>query len=669
MRKTIIILLMTIASTLATTASALAMTSNNGWKAYMSYHTPEETARGGKMIYVLASGNLYTYNTADNEVRTYDKTNMLSDCGIAHIAWCAHVGRLVIVYNNQNIDLMDAEHDEVVNVPDFYLKTMTDDKTVNSIYISEHYAYLATAFGILKLNVKNAEISDTYNLQANVAYTYIEGNYLYAAERDRGLYRASMSSNMADPTNWQRVGDFSERSFGSDAETLEQIKDIHPDGPQYNNFAAMRFVQGGLYTVGGGYTVANDFYRPGCVQVLKDDEWHIYERNFADKTGGEYFLDINGIDVDPQDTSHVFACGRTGIFEFKSGRFLKHYSYDNSLLASTFSTDKGYVVVHDVKFDNEHRLWCLNSINLNQNILRMDPDGTWHSFHKEQLDGLTNLTNLLFDSRQLIWFVNNSWQNTGLFCYQPQTDAMNAYQSFVNQDGTSVNVEYVHCVAEDNENYIWIGTNVGPLRLSADQITASQPIFEQVKVPRNDGTNFADYLLDGVDVSCIAIDGAGRHWFGTNGMGIYLISADNMEQIAHFTATNSPLLSDNIESMVIDRTTGTIYIGTNKGLCSYNSGATEPVDEMNKDVTYAYPNPVRPGYTGPITITGLTYNADIKIVTASGTLVAQGRSNGGTFEWDGCDLHGHRVASGVYMVQTATADGSKGTVCKIAVVN
>ena len=90
---------------------------------------------------------------------------------------------------------------------------------------------------------------------------------------------------------------------------------------------------------------------------------------------------------------------------------------------------------------------------------------------------------------------------------------------------------------------------------------------------------------------------------------------------------------------------------------------------MNKDVTYAYPNPVRPDYTGPITIVGLTYNADVKIVTANGTLVAQGRSNGGTFEWDGCDTRGRRVASGVYMVQTATADGSKGTVCKIAVVN
>ena len=90
---------------------------------------------------------------------------------------------------------------------------------------------------------------------------------------------------------------------------------------------------------------------------------------------------------------------------------------------------------------------------------------------------------------------------------------------------------------------------------------------------------------------------------------------------------------------------------------------------MDKDNVYAYPNPVRPDWNGPITITGLTYNADVKIVTSNGVLVNEGRSTGGSYTWDGNDQKGHRVASGVYMVQTATADGKKGTVCKIAIVN
>ena len=89
---------------------------------------------------------------------------------------------------------------------------------------------------------------------------------------------------------------------------------------------------------------------------------------------------------------------------------------------------------------------------------------------------------------------------------------------------------------------------------------------------------------------------------------------------------------------------------------------------MTKDNVWAYPNPVEPSYTGPITITGLTYDADVKILASNGALIAEGRSNGGTFVWDGCDKKGRRVASGVYMVATAMSDGSKGTVCKIAII-
>ena len=90
---------------------------------------------------------------------------------------------------------------------------------------------------------------------------------------------------------------------------------------------------------------------------------------------------------------------------------------------------------------------------------------------------------------------------------------------------------------------------------------------------------------------------------------------------------------------------------------------------MDKDNVWAYPNPVTPDYTSLITVTGLTYDADVKITSSNGALIAEGRSNGGQFTWDGCDKKGRRVASGIYMVVTATKDGKKGTVCKIAVIN
>jgi ligand-binding sensor domain-containing protein len=325
-----------------------------------------------------------------------------------------------------------------------------------------------------------------------------------------------------------------------------------------------------------------------------------------------------------------------------------------------------------IKFDKQGNLWCLNSQSPGVSLLEYTKEGEWKTFNLPETMSGTNslgmLENLFFDSRGLLWFVNNHSGTPALFCFNTTTEEIKAWKSFINEDGTKVALVNVRCITEDKSNNIWIGTNLGPLMIPANTNPSTIEEFIQVKVPRNDGTNFADYLLDGIDIKCIAIDGGNRKWFGTNENGLYLISADNMEQIQHFTNLDSDILSNNIESLAINNTTGEVFIGTDKGLCSYMSDATQTFDEMTKDNVYAYPNPVRPEYNGLITITGLTYNADVKIVTSNGALVAEGKSNGGTFTWNGCDKKGKRVASGVYMVETATEEGKKGVVCKIAIV-
>ena len=274
-----------------------------------------------------------------------------------------------------------------------------------------------------------------------------------------------------------------------------------------------------------------------------------------------------------------------------------------------------------------------------------------------------NITSFYQDSESELWI--GSWEE-GLF--RVKADGTIENFKYNAKDPHSLSSNFVRACCEDNLGNIWIGTDVGPLMLPASQIGTDDDTFTQVKIPRNDGTNLADYLLSNVPISAIYVDGAGRKWFGTSGNGVYLISADNIQQLQHFTSSNSNLLSDDVESITANEQTGEVFFGTSAGLCSYMADATKPSEKMTKDNVYAYPNPVKPDYTGLITVTGLTLNADVKIVTSNGTLVAQGRSNGGTFTWDGCDAKGKRVASGIYMVETATEDGGKGTVCKIAVI-
>ena len=645
------------------------------WKAYMAYHDIKEIEKGGNILYVLASDNLYSYNTNDQSIQTYDKANTLSDCGISHIAWCQGAKSLVILYSNNNIDILD-QSDNITNLSDYYNKSMTENKTIYSIDINGQYAYLSTGFGIVIVNVSKAEITNTYNLGFRVDYSYVENNYIYAASSTNGLYRGLMTDNLLDKSNWSRVGDYIPKTKTIDPELLALAQTLNPGGPKYNYFGFLRFVNHKLYSCGGISGTNFDRGLPGTIQVMKDNEWQIYQDDLGTITGHSY-LDLACVDVDPKDDNHVFASGRVGLYEFRNGNFIKEYNYDNSPLKSAATIDhltKNYVMVQSIKFDNTGNLWCINSISPSTSVLVLDREGNWTDHHHNTFmnsgnRSYDNMVSAMFDSRGILWFVNNYWIEPSLLCYQPSTDGSKSILSFINEDGVNTSPTNVRCVAEDKDHNIWIGTNMGPLQLPANQIGTDNDIFNQIKVPRNDGTNLADYLLTGVDITCMAVDGGGRKWFGTNGLGVYLISEDNYSEIHHFTSTNSNLLSDNIQAIAINPQSGEVFFGTDKGLCSYMGDATEPSEEMNKDNVYTYPNPVRPDYTGLITVTGLSYDADVKIVTSNGVLVAQGRSNGGMFTWDGTDLKGKRVVSGVYFVETATSSGNKGTICKIAIVN
>ena len=633
----IVIVLFTIHCSLFTISAQ-----TGSWKNHLAYHDVENICEAGNYLFVLASNDLYQYNKNDQSITTYDKVNGLSDTHITHIAWNPTAKRLIIIYQNSNIDLIDT-NGNITNISALYSKTMTEDKTVSQITIDGIYAWLHCSFGYVKVNMQAAEITDTY-----------------------------MPNHPQYPTSLPNYNEYQDLQ-----NNLPIVSALNPDGPKYNYFYESKLLNGKLYTTGGYFLSAfPDLVHPGAIQVFDGTNWTIYEDELQNKTGYDY-VDINCIDVDPTDENHVFAGGRCGLYEFQNGKLLNYYNPENSPLGSAVDGNNElgnhYTLVHAIKFDSSGNLWVLNSQSKRANLLKLSKDGSWEDHRKTALDNngvsMPGLRNMFFDSRGLLCFVNTSWVDPFVCLYDTSTDEMVKYNKFTNQDGTPYNVNYVNCAAEDKDGNIWVGTNLGLFYLDKNEIGKDNATYYQVKVPRNDGSDYADYLLSGVNISHIAIDGGNRKWIATTGAGAYLISADNMTQIHNFTKENSKLISNSIYSIAINHQTGRTYFLTDIGLCSYLSDATESATEMSKDNVYAYPNPVTPDYTGLITVVGLSYNADVKIVASNGALIAEGRSNGGSFTWDGKDKNGDRVASGVYMVIAATSEGKKGTVCKIAVIN
>lgn len=604
------------------------------WRNYLAYDDVQQIQAAGNYLFVRASNALYQYNKQDQSIVTYDKTNGLNDTDITQIRWCQQAKRLIIVYQNSNIDLIDTEGN-VTNVSALYNKIMTGDKTVSSIRIDGVYAYLICGFGIVKMNVQRAEIADIY--------TPTQPNYPQILPDE-------------DNSDYDKY--------------IDLVKTLKPGGPKYNSMGTLKFINNRLYTCNGDLNGT-----PASLQRLENDKWTVFGDESIKNTTGVEYLGLVCVEEDPTDKEHIFAGGRNGLYEFKNGKFFKFYNHKNSPIESVFSNiNPEYEFVTGLLFDPQGNLLVMNSESHTHCILKLKNNGEWLSFnHPELLKyngiGLPNLSQLMYDHQGLIWFVNNNWTLPALYCYQSENDAIKAYENLVNQDGTTINAQDgVRCVAEDAEHNIWVGSSGGPFMLERKEINNNGGVFTQVKVPRNDGTDYADYLLAGIDIMSLAIDGGNRKWFGTNGNGVYLISSDNMKEIHHFTSENSKLLSNIVKSIAINPTTGEVFFGTENGLCSYFSDATKPNTEMTKDNVWAYPNPVEPSYTGPITVTGLSFDADVKILSSNGVVINEGRSNGGTFVWDGCDKKGRRVNSGVYMVVTATNKGEKGTVCKIAVI-
>lgn len=240
----------------------------------------------------------------------------------------------------------------------------------------------------------------------------------------------------------------------------------------------------------------------------------------------------------------------------------------------------------------------------------------------------------------------------------------------VDQDGkTFVPLHFV-CMAEDKRGHVWMGTSSGVISIS-DPSKALDESFRinRIKVPRNDGSGLADYLLESDYVSAIAVDNSNRKWIGTNGSGLYLVSEDGDAIISHFTIDNSLLPSNVITTLRVDPESNSVFVGTRSGLYEYSSTSSPAKPDYSG--VYAYPNPVTPDYTGWITIAGLMDNSLVKITDADMHLVYQTTSNGGMAMWDGCNTSGARVRSGVYYVfaSTSSADTAGDVVAKILVVN
>ena len=299
------------------------------------------------------------------------------------------------------------------------------------------------------------------------------------------------------------------------------------------------------------------------------------------------------------------------------------------------------------------------------------------SLYYDELSGLPTFKQLRFDKKGRIW-LNSSRYLPGIFCIDTKStlkdnrDDVVRFSSsyFINQDGTTEEIYDIHCYEFDLDGQMWIGTDKGifVLRNPDTFISDTNPVFERIKIPRNDGSDLADYLFSGVATTAIYIDQGNRKWIGTLDDGVFLMSPDGTETIEHFSTRNSPLPSNHILSITENGQNGSVFFGTSLGLVEYGGQARDPEETLSESNILVYPNPVKPDFYGYVTVTGLTSESTIRILTNSGKLVNIGTSNGGSYSWDMNDLNGHPVPAGVYHAVITNLENNKSESASITVI-
>lgn len=472
-----------------------------------------------------------------------------------------------------------------------------------------------------------------YVLQSGIAFN----NIFYMGTTEQGLLAVPFNTNAATQ--------------------------ILPDGPILNQSFAIDASPGQLWVVFGDVSVT---FNPFPLQFLgvsnlSEDGW---TNIVADDLFGA--SNLVHVSINPFNPDEVYMSSfQKGLLRINGVEPDILFDETNSPLERVTTSNGGDVGIRifGSDFDRENNLWFAQS-KINDGLIRLSPSGQFRKFNFEDAldgEGELALTKLKISREGFVFFGTS---RSGMVGYNPTTDS---YNSISSQAGNgNLPSPSVRALAFDNSNRLWIGTkkglrvlfNVSGFFEEGANTEAQEIIIEEDGVGQE--------LLALQSITDIEVDGANNKWISTAASGVFYFSPNGQETILRFTKDNSPLPSNNVQDIAIDEVSGRVYFATVNGLVAFDGSSTAPRDDL--EGVYSYPNPVRPGFSGNVTIDGLTDRANVKITDIEGNLVFETTSQGGSVLWDTSAFGKYKVASGVYMVLVTTRDALETKVSKIMIV-
>ena len=539
------------------------------WTTHFAYTSVRSMQLSSSHLYALSEGSLFAVNRNDESLIYYSKLSGLNGSVIQRIDYDNYTHRLVITYEDGMIDLLD-ENEVAHPIADLYLKQMNALKRVQDIAFKDGKAYMAMPFGIMVMNLRKEEISDTYyigNEGTELVFNAIaiSGDTIYSAA-DNMLYTAHMHGNLVDYSQWKH------RSYAKPIKALaERNGDLYMlmDSIIYRNFQPITTSEhfATILKSNSALLARTADYRYFEVvgdEVILQETPSEYNPYSVIKEGGGYWVGMtNGVwyidadksiqRYDPEGPSSNIAYSITihdsQLWMVPGGRWYASYGragqimcYDgkkwtnisNNEIKKRVGTtlpirDIGHLAIDPANSKHFYAA-CFGT-----GLLEFMPDGTakQYTYNNSPLVTLVEGKNthlycrtdaLTFDADRNLWFTNTGDLATNIHIIDPQ----NQWHSFnLLQNGRRIVLNTVSKFLVDNRypNYKWLASarDAAGVVLLNDNGTPYNPNDDRTLMR----TTFVDQDNKSITLGrlqTIAQDRNGDMWLGT-GEGILIIDA------------------------------------------------------------------------------------------------------------------------------------------------
>ena len=340
----------------------------------------------------------------------------------------------------------------------------------------------------------------------------------------------------------------------------------------------------------------------------------------------------------------------------------KYFIHENQ------NSNSAEYIVEDMVIDSQDNLWASSSGDYNYPLSVFANNQSRHfPVNSAQNNTIRSGSPLVLDNYNRLWLCSLN----GLLMYKYSGNILDPEsEKWVSESIFEGTNQRPFSLGVSKNNTLWILTDAG-LIFKELRATDSDPIARTGPITSSGNISpyFSNIPFD--ENSIIRFDPRGNIWITSKKDGIFVLDTnrDYWPNIEGINSSNSSLISNEINDIKFDENLGLAYIATKLGVSKFKIPFASEIDKV--DQIDIFPSPFRIPSIYPLIINGVPEQSSIQIMTLNGTIVKtidSNEINGYQASWNGVDMNGRDVGSGIYLVLIISKKHKINIMKKLAVI-